>query len=332
MLRLSGQQNSTSTARDSFLSIMTDARASGQGDLGVATSADTFSQFWNAAKYIFSTKKFEIGLTQVFPSRNEITDFKQLNFTFYNKLDTHSAYALSLRNYGYTFSEFITGAFTPTHEVAIEGSYSLRLSNQFSMSVGGRFISLKGKLPLLDLFNGRPAPSLYGIDVSGYYYGNEKAYKNFNGRFRAGFSFSNLRGRSLIDNKDIEIYAPSLLKAGFGFDFIFDQDQMLAVTSEYKMLLDSYVENNQGEPLNYGLEGSVVAIGFEFVYREKITLRTGYSKGIERATDTFATLGAGFKGRYANVDLAFIIGLADEENQVRDKLRLSIGIDLDEVF
>ena len=36
-----------------FLSIVPDARGAGMGDQGVATSADTYSQFWNPAKYSF---------------------------------------------------------------------------------------------------------------------------------------------------------------------------------------------------------------------------------------------------------------------------------------
>ena len=38
-----------------FLMISPDARAAGMGEMGVATSADAYSQQWNPAKYIFST-------------------------------------------------------------------------------------------------------------------------------------------------------------------------------------------------------------------------------------------------------------------------------------
>ena len=37
-----------------LLRISPDARAGGLGDQGVATSADAFSQFWNASKFPFS--------------------------------------------------------------------------------------------------------------------------------------------------------------------------------------------------------------------------------------------------------------------------------------
>ena len=326
---LCAQEDNVVTVRDGFLSIATDARAAGQGDIGVATEADAFSQFWNPSKYVFSDKKFEIGVTQIFGNNQELNEFSQLSLTFYNKLDERSAYGLSIRSYANTTSRI--GGFAPlqgAHEVALDGSYTLRLGDGFAMSVGARFISLKGKVPLSDNF----APSLYGIDVSGFYHGNEMAFKKFNGRFRAGFNFSNLRGKSTNDNTDIEIYAPSTLKVGMGFDFILDQDNLLGITSEYKTLLDSYVENDNGEKLAFGLEGDVAALGFEYTYREKIMARTGYSQGINRRTDSFGSIGAGIRSRYADVDIALLLGVSQEENLIREKVRVSLSLNLEEVF
>ena len=37
-----------------FLLIASDARAASMGDMGVATSVDTYSQYWNPSKYVFS--------------------------------------------------------------------------------------------------------------------------------------------------------------------------------------------------------------------------------------------------------------------------------------
>ncbi len=327
------QQNSVTTVRDGFIGIATDARAAGQGDIGVATSPDVFSQFWNPSKYVFSNKKFEIGITQILVNRQELSEFSQLNATFYGKPDDRSAYALSVRNYAYTITQFFEfETVQATHEVSIDGSYTLRLNEVFAMSVGGRFISLKGKAPLLDGFNGEAASSLYGIDVSGFFFGSEIAYKKFNGRWRAGFSLSNLRGRSSEDNRDIEIYAPSILKIGTGFDFVFDHNRTLGISTEYKMLLDSYVTNAAGEPLDFGLMGSVAALGLELVYREKLIARTGYSYGIDRPTDSFVSLGGGFRGRYADVDISVLVGLSEAENPIRNQLRISLSLDLGEVL
>ncbi|MFS4469076.1 PorV/PorQ family protein [Maribacter sp. 2210JD10-5] len=328
---VSAQQSGINPVRDAFLSIATDARAAGQGDIGVATATDVFSQLWNPSKYVFSAKKIEVGIIQIFTSSQDFDEFSQLNFNFYNKLNDRSAYALSIRSYANSVGSFVeTGIVNRANELSIGGSYTMKLSNEFAMAVGGRYISLNEKAPMLDGFNTNS--SLYGIDVSGFYQGNEIAYKAFNGRWRAGFNFSNLRGKSFEDKKHIEIYAPSTLKIGLGFDFIFNQDKRLAVTSEYKTLLDSYTENEAGEPLEFVLEGSAMGAGLEFTFREKLVLRTGYSIGINRATDTFATLGTGFKGRFVDLDVAILLGVSDAENLIRQKLRLSLGLNLDEVF
>ena len=48
-----------------FLLVTADARAAGMADIGVATSADAFSQQWNPAKYAFATdaQGFSISYT-----------------------------------------------------------------------------------------------------------------------------------------------------------------------------------------------------------------------------------------------------------------------------
>ena len=48
------QQNRVITTGVPFLLIAADARSAAMGDMGVATSADAFSQQYNPAKYAFS--------------------------------------------------------------------------------------------------------------------------------------------------------------------------------------------------------------------------------------------------------------------------------------
>ncbi|MGB6268481.1 MAG: hypothetical protein WBF67_05665, partial [Olleya sp.] len=46
-----------------FALIAPDARSAGLGDMGVATSPDGYSQFWNASKNVFNTNKSAITLS-----------------------------------------------------------------------------------------------------------------------------------------------------------------------------------------------------------------------------------------------------------------------------
>src|SRR5690606_2773566 len=57
------QQERTITTAVPFLTIAADARASGMGDMGVATSFDAHSQQWNPAKYAFATQKSGVGIS-----------------------------------------------------------------------------------------------------------------------------------------------------------------------------------------------------------------------------------------------------------------------------
>jgi hypothetical protein len=59
--------------------------------------------------------------------------------------------------------------------------------------------------------------NLYGIDVSGFYYGSEKSHKTFNGR-RAG-SVSNLKSAKWLNL--LKFAAFYLRSRGIGFDLIF---------------------------------------------------------------------------------------------------------------
>ena len=55
--KLSAQNERPITTAVPFVAITADARAAGMGDMGVATSADAFSQQHNPAKYAFSLEK-----------------------------------------------------------------------------------------------------------------------------------------------------------------------------------------------------------------------------------------------------------------------------------
>ena len=70
-----------------FLLIAADARSAGMGDIGVATSADAFSQQWNPAKYAFSISKQGVGLTYTPYLSNLVNDIFLGNLTYYNRIN-----------------------------------------------------------------------------------------------------------------------------------------------------------------------------------------------------------------------------------------------------
>ncbi|WP_282088243.1 hypothetical protein [Aquimarina algiphila] len=73
-------------------------------------------------------------------------------------------------------------------------------------------------------------------------------------------------------------------------------------------------------------------MGLEFAYKEKLIARSGYSHGINRLTDSFVSIGVGFKGKYVDLDVASLLGLSEEENPIREKLRVSLSLNLEEIL
>ena len=72
------------------------------GDMGVATSVDTYSQFWNPSKYVFSETKSGFGLSYTPYLSKLVNDISLGNLTYFNRINERSAFAVSLRCLLYT--------------------------------------------------------------------------------------------------------------------------------------------------------------------------------------------------------------------------------------
>ena len=229
-----------------FLLITPDARAAGMGELGVATSPDTYSQQWNPAKYAFAKEQIGIGISYTPYLSDLVNDIFLGNLTFYNRISERSAWSASIKYFSLGEIEIITqqqadiGNFTPLiespNELAIDASYALRLSDQFAMSVTGRF--LRSDLKLQSQADTEAnAASTFAVDIAGFYQSEEIAYDSYNGRWRAGFNISNLGPKLKYDDLGQENFLPTQLRLGGGFDFIFDEYNKLSVSAEVTKLL-----------------------------------------------------------------------------------------------
>ena len=223
-----------------FLLIATDARAASMGDMGVATSVDAYSQQWNPSKYAFSEAKsgFAVGYTPYLSKL--VNDIFIGNVTYFNRLNERSAFAASFRYFGLgeielRESEMSEPLIVKPNELTFDVSYSLRLSDQFSMGVALRYLRSDLKIQTFD--PDAKAAGSYGVDISGYYQSEEEAYSDFNGRWRGGFAIQNLGPKIKYDDGGRENFLPTNLRLGGGFDFIFDQYNRINVTAEVTKLL-----------------------------------------------------------------------------------------------
>jgi hypothetical protein len=223
-----------------FLLIASDARAAALGDMGVATSVDAFSQQWNPSKYAFSETKSGMAISYTPYLSKLVNDIFLGNVNYFNRISERSAFAVSLKYFSLgeielREDEFVQALIEKPNELTLDASYSLRLSDQFSMAVALRYLRSDLKIGAIDPIS--EAANSFAVDIAGYYQGEEEAYADFNGRWRAGFALQNLGPKLKYDDAGRENFIPTNLRLGGGFDFIFDSYNKLSVTAEVTKLL-----------------------------------------------------------------------------------------------
>ena len=357
-----------------FLLVAADARAAGMADIGVATSADAFSQQWNPAKYAFATDAQGFSISYTPYLTDLVNDISLGQVTYYQKLNEKSAFAGSLRYFGLGEIELRetgdpneTPRLVSPNEFAIDGSYSLKLSEKFSMAVAGRFIN--SNLKVASDNNDASSASTFAVDVAGFYQSEELAYNEFNGRWRAGFNIQNLGPKISYDNDDFNNnFIPANLKIGTGFDFILDDYNKVAVNVEFNKLLvptpqdpdlngDGNVtseERNQNNdnyrsigwtsgvfksfgdaPDGFGEEVKEVtyAVGAEYLYQDSFAMRLGYfHESPLKGARQFFSLGAGFKYNVVKVDVSYLFSASKVKNPLENTLRFSLTFNFGEKY
>ena len=345
-----------------FLSISGDARASGLGDQGIATPVDGFSQQWNAAKYVFSETEQGVGLSYT-PYLRELADDINLGqLTYFNRINRRSAFSGSLRVFGLGGVELrqsprqVPQEVEPT-ELSLDGSYALRLSETFSMAVTGRYI--RSDLQFPGSAGDASAANTFAADISAFYRGKEKFYKDFNGRWRFGAKISNIGPKISYDDTGNDNFIPTNLKTGVGFDFILDANNTISTSVEFNKLLvptpkdsnddnvinqeDDYFTTNEFSAIfsSFGdapgglseeLKEITWALGAEYLYQDSFAFRLGYfNESEEKGFRQFATLGAGFKFSRIDIDTSYLFSTAQGvQNPLEGTLRFSLTFNFGE--
>ncbi len=352
-----------------FLLIAADARASGMGDMGVATPVDAFSQQWNPAKFVFSETKSGVGLAYTPYLRELVSDINLGQLTYFNRINDRSAFAGSLRFFGLGGVELRETADQVPREVepnelAFDLSYALRLSEQFSMAVTGRYIRSDQRIPG---FNGdATAANSFSADISAFYQSEEQFYNSFNGRWRFGAAISNIGPKIRFDDAGDENYLPTNLRLGGGFDFILDVSNRVGVYAEFNKLLvptppaleideqtgqltpESQIALNDyrnGDPFSgivnsfsdapdgfsEELQEITWAIGAEYWFEDSFAFRLGYfNESEEKGFRQYLTLGAGFNFNAITIDASYLFSTTPVQNPLEGTLRFSLTFNIGE--
>jgi hypothetical protein len=346
-----------------FLLIAPDARAGGLADMGAATSSDVSSMHYNAAKYAFSESQWQIGLNYTPWLRNLTNDVSLTSLFVANKINERSAWATSLTYFSLGSIELTDGSGISLgsenpNEFAIDGAYSLKLSEVISMAVGLRFIhsDLAVRVDNSEI----QTVNTFAVDVSMFYQSEEKNYGDFNGRWRAGVNLSNMGPKVELVLGGEESFIPTNLKMGGGFDFILDNANTITTNLELNKLLvptPPIRDNATGEIIagkddNVGfLQGMFQSFydaprGFEeemeefiwqasaeYLYNDVFSVRAGYfHESANKGSRQFFTLGTGFKFRSTTLDISYLINASDVNNPLESTLRFSLTINLGDSY
>ena len=346
-----------------FLMISPDARAAGMGELGVATSADAYSQQWNPAKYIFSNSERGLALSYTPYLSKLVNDIFLGNLNYYKHLNDRSAWAFSLKYFSLgdiQFNELIGGSIIDQglerpNELTLDLSYSLKLSPFFSMGIAGRYI--RSDLKITSESGSKSANSL-GVDVSAFYQGQEFQFTNNNkGLFRFGINISNVGPRLNYDVGGQKNFIPSNLKFGTGLDLILDSSNIFGIYLEFNKLLvpspvSSYNELGifQGykQPDISFLKGILTsftdaedgikeefqeityAIGLEYKFAESFSIRTGYfNENENKGSRKYLTMGTGFNLGFIEMDISYLFSTSKVRNPLENTIRFSTTFKLE---
>ena len=359
-LNLLSQDRRVITTAVPFLMISADARASGIGEQGVATSVDNFSQHWNPSKYVFSQNKSGIAFSYTPYLSKLVNDIFLANISFYNNINERSSWSASLKYFSLGDIDILQNPLDipiieNPNEFTLDASYSLKLSESFAMGVSGRFLMSDVKLQTLD--SETEAATSVAVDIFGYYQSDINSYRNYDGILRLGFNISNLGPKMKYSkaNGGSESYIPTNLRLGSGFEFIFDSNNSLAVTLELNKLLvpspSEEVLNSNGDVVafrqpdvgflqgifkSFGdapdgfseeLKELTYSLGLEYSFNESFFLRSGYFSEHElKGSRKFITIGTGFNtSRDLKIDLSYLISTSDVISPLENTLRLSLG-------
>lgn len=348
------------------LSIAPDARGGAMGDNGVSTLPDANSQYWNPAKYAFSTSSAGVSLSYTPWLRKLVNDVALVNLSGFYKIgsDDRQAIAASLRYF--TFGEINdydsnSGALLTTinpYEMAFDVSYSRKLSESYSMAVGLRYIrSDQGADADAEMV---PA-NAFAADVAGYLekyvmLGNAEALWSF------GFNISNIGTKVSYDGGATNQFLPTKLSIGTGLLYpIDDYNQIGAYVDFSKYLVPSEPqlngstaednedfqkrkeEYNSMSPITgifksfgdspLGFKGEMkeimASIGIEYSYNQQFFVRGGYYyESKDLSNRQYFSAGAGFRMSVFQLDAAYLLSTVPS-NPLDQTLRFSLTFDMD---
>ena len=334
-----------------FLSITPDARAGGMGDLGVATTPDAASQYWNPAKYAFMES--EAGATFSYTPwlSRLVSDISLSNLAGYWRFEERQTLSGSFRFFSLGNVDLTNndGTFLQTvrpSDLAVDVAYSILLSEKLSGSVAMRYIwSNLGNIPGsgYDLSPG----NAFAVDIAAYYR-TPIALSTGDGNLAFGANISNIGSKITYDGVDRH-FIPTNLRLGTSFDYPIDNYNRISASVDINKLLVPSVPRDTDKREDYKnttpiagifksfgdapggfkeeLQEVMWAIGAEYAYNNQFFVRGGYFyEHANKGNRKFFTAGVGFKLNVFQLDAGYV--MSSQSNPLDGTLRLGLSFDM----
>lgn len=337
------------------LQISPDARSAGMGDLGVATTADPYAQYWNPAKFAYLGSKSGLSLGYTPWLSKLVNDIALMHLGGYYKFGgaDDQAVAASLRYFTMgklTAWDAAGRSLGESHpnEFALDASYSRKLSADFSMAVALRYIhSDQGAKE-----QGSTAGNAFAADVAGYLH----KYVMLGGAeslWSLGFNVRNIGTKISFDGGTTSAFLPTNLALGTGLLYPLDNYNMISINLEANKLLvpTPPVDRTDAAKLeDYARISSIAGIfksfgdapggfaeelkevrwslGAEYNYNDKFFVRAGYSYlHPDKGNLQSFTAGAGFRLNAFRIDASYLISTI-ANNPLDQTLRFTLAFDM----
>lgn len=340
-----------------FLRISPDARSGGMGDVGIATTPDANSAFWNLAKTPFNVSKGGVTLTYT-PWLKDLglNDVYLASLSGYYKIDELQAISASLRyfslgNIQFTdFSGIELGSFRP-REFAFDAGYSRKLSDKMSLGVALRYINSNLASGSINGVSYKAGTAVAG-DLSLFHHGIKEDGSGLN----YGVTLSNLGSKiSYTSDATQKDFIPADLGLGVAYTAVFDETSKITFGLDlHKLLVPTppSIDDSLGI-VNYRSKGVVsswfssfgdasggfseevkevqASLGAEFWYQNQFALRAGYFyENPTKGNRKYFTVGAGLKYNMFGLNFSYLIpsGNGVNRNPLSNTLRFSLVFDI----
>lgn len=301
------------TKGQDVLSMVTDARTSSMGDVGLSQRGNPFSLYNYAGVTALDSCSGSVGYSfgGWMPSQKM---HNQHTLAGYWKFAERHSFATGVRYFLYPVVNtsgddgLITDQFRP-FDVSIDMGYSYALNPVFSIFTTVRYVT--GKITDVE---GSKAGSAFGADLGCYFRKN---------KISAGLTVSNIGTRINYGSEDNSMPARVKIAGGYSLPAGNKQTVNGVVETAYVFLPEDYT-------------GFEAGIGVEYSYDKLIAVRAGYRLGNsednpEVVPDNFgsslsyATFGLGLNLWRGSFDVSYL--LAGTESPVRNSFRLSLGFE-----